>query len=160
MIRRIMGETCQKEVVKRKGEPMNKHVLIWMLGLLTLAPVLAASADEQINLKLVLAKKTKDGTVDNRLNDVKDLLKNNLPYNSYTLLGQTTVPLKDTDRIILAAGVTVTLADVKERTLNLRINQEKKKVLSARVNLRKGKPAVLGGFSGNDGKMMVIVTLL
>lgn len=138
---------------------MKKKLFTWMLGLLMLAPVLAASAGEQVNLKLVLAKNNKSGSIDKGLNDVEDLLKGNLSYNSYTLLGQKTVPLKVTPRIILAEGVTVALSDVKENSLNVRIDQGKKRVLTARINLRAGKPAVLGGFSGNKGKMMVILTL-
>lgn len=139
---------------------MKKHLMIWLLAFLTLAPVLAASADEQINLKLVLAKKTENGSVGKGLNDLKDLLKSNLSYNSYTLLGQKTVPLEENKEISLAGEVTVAIANVKEHALNLSIKHGKKKVLSARVNLRKGKPAVLGGFSGKKGKMMVVLTLL
>ncbi|MDT8388995.1 MAG: hypothetical protein RRC34_00615 [Lentisphaeria bacterium] len=138
---------------------MKKRLVTWLAGLVILAPLMAASADQQVNLKLVLAKAAESGSTDKGLNDVEDLLKGNLSYGSYSLLGQKTVPLQANPRIILAEGVTVALSDVQKNSLNIRITQGDKQVLTARINLRAGKPAVLGGFSGNKGKMMVIVTL-
>lgn len=136
----------------------NMRVAI-LAGLFVLGAALAEETEENVSLKLVVAKESSESSSGKGIDNVNSLLQSNLSYDSYTTLAQKVVPLKNADGIVLAEGVAVALSEVDKTSLAIRISRDKKQVLNAKITLRKDKPVILGGFSGKSGKLMVIVTL-
>jgi len=127
-------------------------VLIALLGL-----TLAASAGSTLSLRLVEARNMRGtSAMDKELEDVYKVLKESLPFNSYTVIDtqQTSLPASST--LDMARDYHVTCTG-EQRSLQIIVEHRGRQVLTTRVELQDGKPLIIGGFSFEGGKLILIV---
>jgi hypothetical protein len=118
--------------------------------LLTAATSLAGS----LSMRLVEASNTGSG-IEKSLGDVASALKAQLPFSSYKLIasGATTLPANGSRTSL--GGYTVTCAG-PQTSLTIQITKGRQQLANTTVNLRSGRPLLLGGFPSKSGKLIVV----
>lgn len=131
---------------------MNK-TFAWLCILLLSAVI--ASAGPLLSIRLVEASNDGQG-MGAGLNDVARLLQENLPFNSFRLLSNQSMPLPAHGAVNLAQGVLARCSG-DERNLTVSIERARVPQLQSTVELRKDIPFILGGLPSANGKMIVIL---
>jgi hypothetical protein len=127
------------------------------LILLSLALALWAPAGELLTLRLVEARNLRGPAVDDReLADVQQVLKSSLPFNSFTVLDtqQTRLPANSTLKLRRDFAVE---CRGEQGNLTLRVEREGRQLLTTNVQLQDGKPLILGGFTVDGGKLILVL---
>ncbi len=139
-----------------------KTLLAIAVGLMIGGAAPAARGQVEIEAMLILASND-PAPLDRRLERVDYLLRPVLRFETYRLLGQSSV--------LLQASASTTLALGDGHVLNLAADRDRRnrvevtwlrgdtRLLSTAVHLQRGKPVVLGGVPQGDGRLIVTLTL-
>ena len=139
---------------------MNMHVryLIAGIGALCLTAG-AAMAKPELSIRLVEASNTGQG-VSRGLEDVSQMLKDNLPFNTFRLLSTRSMPIPASGEVALAEGISARCAG-DARGLRVIIEQSGRVQLQSTVALRKDTALILGGFpSARPNARMIVILML
>lgn len=116
-----------------------------------------ALGGSSLGIRLVEASNAGRG-VGSGLNDVAQLLKENLPFNSFQLLSNQALPLPANGSVNLAGGI-VARCSGDARNLSVVIQRGHRDRIQSTVELRPGIPFIVGGFPSENGKMIVILLM-
>jgi hypothetical protein len=128
-----------------------RHAALFIVALFVATTVLAGSS---LSMRLVEASNT-GGGVASSLEDVAGALRGQLPFNTYQQLaaGSTALP---------ASGSTSQLGDYQitcsgpQNALAIKVARGRRTLINTTVNLRDGKPVLLGGFPSAGGKLIIV----
>ncbi len=112
-------------------------------------------AGPTLSIRLVAASNAGQG-VGAGLGDVAQLLSGNLPFNSFRLIAQQSMPLPAKGAVHLAEGILARCSG-DPRNLTVIIEKNGKVQIQSTVELRKNTPLLLGGLPSEGGKMIVIL---
>ena len=126
---------------------------VCLIGWLTLT----GFAGDTLSIRLIEASNDGKGVAP-ELSDVEKLLKQNMPYSGYRLVDSKATPLPASATIDLAAGFKVKCSG-KQNNLSVTVTQNKKESLRSTVELRDGKPLILGGFPGKGENRYILILL-
>ena len=124
------------------------------VGLLVflLAPSLCL-AGERLSIRLVEA--SNDGKGAAGVEDIAGMLRKNINYQSFALLGRGSMPLPAQNAASRIGAYTVT-GSGPQNNLSIRVRKGGSEVLSTTVRLKDRTPLVVGGFPGGKGKMVLV----
>lgn len=115
----------------------------------------------EVEAMLILAS-NEPAPLDRRLERVDYLLRPVLRFETYRLMGQSTVLLNPESSMTLALGDghVLYLRTGRDRKNRVEVSWQRgdTRLLSTAVNLQRGRPTILGGVPQGDGKL--IVTLM
>jgi hypothetical protein len=135
---------------------MKPRRLLLILSL-ALAASVSAWAGDQLTLRLVDARNVRGiSAEDKELQDVNTVLRNSLPFNSFTLLDTQRIKLPADSTVAMARGFKVTCSGPQEK-LTIRVEQGGKELLSTSVELQDSKPLIIGGFANQGGRLILVV---
>ena len=115
----------------------------------------AAHAAKEVDLRLVRAHNREE--VSAELKDVADLLRNNLPYRGFTLLGRAGLPLPNRGQTVTLPERLVVRGSGQQERFTIVVQRDKETLLNAVVTLRKGAPVILGGFPDGADRLLLVV---
>ena len=115
----------------------------------------AVLAGPTLTIRLVDANNSGQGA-GGGLGDVAQLLRENLPFNSFRLLASQSMPLPANGSVSLAQGVQARCSG-DQRNLSVVIERGRKTQIQSTVELRNGIPLILGGLPSDTGKLIVIL---
>ena len=128
---------------------------VWPLAaLLCLAAATPCLAGRSLSVRLVHATNEGQGSAAG-LEDVQHALKQSLPYTTFRLLSSASVPLPANNDAASLDSVTIRCSGSQE-SLTITVNQGGKQILNTTVNLRDGKPFILGGLPAKEGKKVLV----
>jgi hypothetical protein len=131
----------------------TRFAFAWACALMMFAaPVFAGPT---LTIRLVDASNSGKGA-GGGLGDVAQLLKDNLPFNSFRLLANQSMPLPADGTVSLAAGIQARCSG-DQRNLRVVIERGRKAQIQSTVELRNGVPLILGGLPSDTGKLIVIL---
>lgn len=132
---------------------MRTMVFMIVIGSLLAAP---AYANREVDIRLVRAQTT--GSLSPQLADVADLLQNNLPFQGYSVLGRTRLPLPNRGQSVTFPGNLVVRCSGNQERLTVVVRRHETVLLNAVVSLRDNRPVILGGFpEGRDRLLLIVV---
>ncbi len=134
-----------------------KHAALVMVAWLALAGLASSAAADSLGIRLVQAANDGSG-VGGGLADVAQLLQDNLKFKSFQLVSSKSVGLPASGATELGQGFTARCSGGADN-LSVTIERSGRRVLSSTVQLQRGTPVILGGFSSGAGKMIVILSL-
>lgn len=138
-----------------------KTIMGLMFAALLLGTVVSARAQPmEVEAMLILASND-PAPLDRRLERVDYLLRPVLRFETYKLLGQSSVLLQENTATTLALGdghVLHLSTRGKKDHVEVSWQRGDTRLLSTSVRLQRNKPAILGGVPQGDGKL--IVTLM
>jgi hypothetical protein len=123
------------------------------VAVVLLAGASAARAGSELSARLVEA--SKEGTSSAGLEDVMEVLKTNLPFTAYRLLGSGAAPLPAAGRTLRLAGYSVKCSGPQDN-LDLEVARRKRVLLRTTISLRDGRPLIVGGFPAGRGKHVLV----
>ncbi|MCF7837175.1 MAG: hypothetical protein K9N49_00950 [Candidatus Marinimicrobia bacterium] len=132
---------------------MRKMIGWLWIGLL-LGP-LAGEVAAQVTIRLARAHQDNQ-EVAVGLRDVAGLLRANLPYQGFALLGATRVGLPAENKPQRLGPLEVRCQGGAER-LSVSVARDGRTLLNTVVALRRGQPIILGGFPDGTGRLMLIL---
>jgi hypothetical protein len=124
-----------------------------VIGLL-LSCCAVLGAEPVLSVRLVKASSTGDG-VDQSIQDVAGLLRENLVFKSYTLVAAQRVGLPAHAAAVVMGGYSV-LCDGTANRLQIMIRQGNRPLVNTTVSFKSGKPIILGGFPARDGRLIFV----
>jgi hypothetical protein len=127
--------------------------MVW----LALACMAGTAQAESLSIRLVQAS-NEGGGVGGGLADVAQLLQDNLRFKSFQLVSSRSISLPANGATELGQGFTARCSG-GAGNMSVAIERGGKRVLSSTVQLQRGAPLLLGGFSSGGGKMIVILLL-
>jgi hypothetical protein len=138
------------------GEDMKNNLLVlWFcVAALFAGGVLAGPG---LSIRLVEASNAGQGA-GGGLEDVAQLLKENLPFNSFRLLASRSMALPANGSVTLDEGIQARCSG-DQRNLTVVIERGRKEEVRSTVELRRDTPLIVGGFPSKNGKMIVILML-
>jgi hypothetical protein len=116
-----------------------------------------ALAGPELSIRLVEASNSGQGT-GGGLDDVAQLLKDNLPFDSFRLLASKSMALPANGSVSLAEGIVVKCSG-DQGNLDVTIERGRKERVRNTIELRKDSPFIVGGFPSGKGKTIVILRL-
>ncbi|MBN1672754.1 MAG: hypothetical protein JXR37_17050 [Kiritimatiellae bacterium] len=116
--------------------------------------VLPCLAGKKLSVRLVEAT-NRPGVKPAGLKDVIDVLKANLPYSSYRLADSTVLGLPADGSETVLDGYAVRCAG-DQNALAIVVRQGRRELLKTSVVLQDNKPLIVGGFSIEGGKMILV----
>ncbi len=134
-----------------------KHRALAMMMWLALAGMAGTATADSLSIRLVQAANEGSG-VGGGLGDVAQLLQDNLRFKSFQLVSSRSIGLPASGATELGQGFTARCSG-GAGNLSVAIERGGTRVLSSTVQLQKGAPLLLGGFSSSGGKMIVILLL-
>lgn len=132
-----------------------RSVILAIFCVIAIACATQAQAESSLSIRLVQASNQAAG-VAGALGDVAELLKTNLPFDTFTLLSSKTLGLPAAGQVGLGNEFTVSCQGT-QRSLSIRVSRGGEKVLDTTVSLQSGIPLILGGFPAKPGKMILIL---
>jgi hypothetical protein len=132
-----------------------KKTFVWFCALMLSAGI--ALAGPMLSIRLVEASNAGQG-MGSGLNDVAQLLKENLPFTSFRLLANQSMPLPANGSVSLAQGILARCSG-DQRNLSVVIERGRRPQIQSTVELRKDIPLILGGLPSENGKMIVILLM-
>jgi len=133
---------------------MKRATLLLSMLLLALAAG-PAFAGSRLAIRLVEAN-NRGGGVAGELGDVAELLKGNLPFNTFRLISAKSMALPAGGEVELGRGFRAS-CEGPQRGLTIRVTRDRKPVLNTTVELADGTPLILGGFPIDGGKMILVL---
>jgi hypothetical protein len=130
-----------------------KHIAR-LATILLIASTAATWAGNTLSMRLVEASNG-DGGMDSSLNDVASALRGQLAFKSYRRVASGSVPLPANSNKASLSGYTITCSG-PQNALAIKISKGRSNLVSTTVNLRDGRPLLLGGFPSKNGKMIVV----
>ena len=130
-----------------------KHIAR-LAAILLIASTAAAWAGNTLSMRLVEASNG-DGGMDSSLNDVASALRGQLAFKSYRRVASGSVPLPANKNKASLSGYTITCSG-PQNALAIKISKGRSNLVNTTVNLRDGRPLLLGGFPSKNGKMIVV----
>jgi hypothetical protein len=131
----------------------TRLALVWFCVLMVSA--VSVLAGPTLTIRLVDASNTGKGA-GGGLEDVAQLLKENLPFNSFRLLANKSMPLPASGSVALSEGIQARCSG-DQRNLSVVIERGRKVQIQSTVELRNGIPLILGGLPSDTGKLIVIL---
>jgi hypothetical protein len=128
-------------------------VFAWFCALMVSAG--AVLAGPTLTIRLVDASNSGQGA-GGGLEDVAQLLKENLPFNSFRLVANRSMPLPANGTVSLAEGIQARCSG-DQRNLSVAIERGGKAQIQSTVELRNNTPLILGGMPSDKGKLIVIL---
>lgn len=126
---------------------------------MTLLFILSANCfSDTLSIRLVEAynSKSEKNSFPSGLQDVSELLKSNLPYKNFSLLGTATTALPAPTPITIS-NYTLTIRGTTK--LLVVVKQNNRDIFQSAVNLKPSSPVIVGGFQGKRGKILFIFNL-
>ena len=128
-----------------------------VVGILLL-PAFTALGGERVSVRQVEVS-NKAEYMDAKLDDVRSLLADNLPFKSFTLLQDWTVVLPADATLAAARGrYTIILAGPQD-SLRITVTRRKDVLYDGTVALRDGTPLSVGGFPSGKGKVIFVLVV-
>lgn len=128
------------------------YAAILLAAILCAAPAFAGSS---VSIRLVQADNSGSG-VGGGLDDVSELLKSNLPFNSFKLVSSGSVQLPAGGSAGLGQGFAAQCKGSQD-SMQITVTRGGKKVLDTKVGLQDDVPLILGGFPAGSGKLMLVL---
>ncbi len=137
---------------------IGRHRTGWLLFGLALALALrpADAPATQLSVRLIEASNA-EGGMDRALQDIAPLLRNNLPFKTYTLVDAQAVRLPSTGQALTLRGGYIVRCQGSLERLAVTVELNGRVLIQTEIALRPGAPMILGGFSGGRGKMLVVL---
>jgi hypothetical protein len=114
-------------------------------------------AGPELSIRLVEASNSGQGA-GGGLEDVAQLLKDNLPFDSFRLLAEKSMGLPANGSVALAEGIVVKCSG-DQGNLSVTIERGRKEQIRNTIELRKDSPFIVGGFPSGKGKTIVVLRL-
>ncbi len=115
----------------------------------------AASAAGSLSIRLVQASNRGQGVGDG-LSDVAELLRGNMPFNTYALLATRSLALPADGAMPMGEGLTVRCSG-RQGNLQVTVTRDGRAVLQTTVELQDGIPLIVGGIPTERGKLIFIL---
>jgi hypothetical protein len=109
-----------------------------------------------VKIRMAEAYNSDKAEISTQLSDVVPLLKKSLSFNSYTLLGSTSVNTPSDDKVSLNGYELLCKGD--DKRMQVTVFHNRKSILKSTVIFSGGKPVIIGGFKGSKGKVFFIFT--
>jgi hypothetical protein len=134
-----------------------KYRALGMMVWLVITGLAGTVMADSLSIRLVQAGNEGSG-VGGGLGDVAQLLQDNLRFKSFQLVSSKSIGLPANGAAELGQGFTARCSG-GANNLSVAIERSGKRVLSSTVQLQRGTPLIVGGFSSGNGKMIVILSL-
>lgn len=130
---------------------------LWLLLSLLLTATLPASAQAggTLAVRLVEAHNDRDGAADG-LGDVAGVLRKNLQYRGFDLLGSGSIGLPADGQVGLPRGFRLECHG-PQQALKVTVIRGGETLIDTTLNLRSGSPVVLGGFQSDRGRILLVL---
>ena len=90
------------------------------------------------------------------LADIAGTLRQNLPFQRFDLVDRRTVTLPADRTTAMARGFSIKCSGSRE-ALAVTLKRGRARLINTTLSLRPGKPVVLGGFTSEKGKFLVVL---
>ncbi|HMP77218.1 MAG TPA: hypothetical protein PKE12_13055 [Kiritimatiellia bacterium] len=141
---------------------MKTLLAIWTVLFLAVPAPRAEAQPMEVEAMLILAS-NEPAPLDRRLERVDYILRPLFRFETYRLLGQGSVILNTPGAatVALGDGHVLHLKTGRDRKSRVEVSWQRgdTRYLSTAVALQRGKPAILGGASQGDGKLIVTLTV-
>lgn len=127
---------------------MRFKTVILLFSLLAAAPVWAG---QELSVRLVEASNRKPTR---KLGDGFGFMRSNLPFSQFETVDRKSMPLPAAGEVQLQGGFRVVCSG-DQFNLTVSIYRHGALQLTTILSLQDGKPAVLGGFPGESGRLLV-----
>lgn len=132
---------------------MKRNFIIPIIWCLMLMISLKSSA-ATVKIRLVEAFNSNQASVSSGLQDVSGILKKNLRFNSFKLLGSNIVNLPANAPVTIGPYQLILTGD--SGNLSVRVLKDRKNIFQSKVKLIQNSPVLIGGFQGKTGKIIFI----
>ena len=112
-------------------------------------------AGDRVSIRLVEASNN-GSNISSKLQDVHSILQSQIAYKNYNLVGSTSCQLPADQTLKMAYGFKLKCSG-KQQNFTLSVKQKKVELLKTTLNLKDGKPVVLGGFPHGKSKLLLIL---
>jgi len=127
--------------------------------LLLAAQVEARPSNARLHIRLVEAYNegppSRQASV---LRDIEGMLRRNLPYRNFRLVGSGSLAVPANGLVKLNKDVSVRCSG-SLNNMSVALERKRKMALQTRVQLRPGRPFIVGGFPGGAGKLLVVIVV-
>ena len=127
-------------------------IALFILGAL---PLWSIAPGATLSVRLVVAH-NENNKISKALQDVRPTLQRNLGYTGYDLLTRKDLKIPPGGTVDLGSGFQLKCSG-SQKSLRVKLTRNKKRLFDTTLNLRKGKPVILGGFKVKRGRAMVIL---
>ncbi|MCX7819093.1 MAG: hypothetical protein N2652_07805 [Kiritimatiellae bacterium] len=134
----------------------ERCAVAWRTFACTILVVAQTAAGATLTLRAVAAS-SGPPEVDAALRDVEPLLKRNLPFTRFRLVGSAAIPLPANNATANVGGEIEARCSGDMERLSLTIQQRGRVVVQTQVGLRRGAPLVFSGLAGRDGTTLVVI---
>jgi len=142
---------------------LSIRILITMVIATGLAgPMLTDATAEAVRVEVLLVRAADNGNgIDAPLRPYAGNLKRLFRFNSYELVSRKfmSLELPGEARTALAAGQSLSVSAGPNLKADIEWKRGKQRLLHTRIQMREGKPAVLGGPRDRDGTWLMILQL-
>lgn len=132
---------------------MKRNQSIFSIAIFLFIYSISVSAGT-IKIRLVEAANAQQAMVSPGLQDVAGTLKKNLRFNSFKLLGSSTVSLPAKSPVPIG-GYQLLLTGTSAN-LSVKVMKNNKTIFQSKVRLIRNSPVIIGGFRGSNGKIIFI----
>ena len=115
----------------------------------------ATSYAGSLNIRVIQASNNGQG-ISGDIADIQPLLKSNLPFSRFDLLGAQTTALPASGQVQLAGGFTLKCSG-PQNNLSVELSRNGRALLSTVLALQAGKPVILGGVPSGENKLLVVL---
>ena len=134
---------------------MKKKFLMALILLGVMAMQAGANAGETVSIRLVEASNNGEAS-SKQLDDVSSILKSQLSYKTYKLIDQKSCGLPAKGTIKMQKGFELECIG-KQDNFSITVHKSGNKLLQTTLDLKSGKPLILGGFPSGKNKLLLVL---